>query len=598
LREAYQGKKGVSGDSLGIEEVSMIPQKAKILCVDDDPHNRKLLQDVLSPVGYEVLDAESGKEALEVIAKEKIDLVLLDVIMPGMDGYDVCRAIKGDEKTRNIPVVMITGLISKEDRIKGIEVGAEEFLTKPVDPAEVRARVKMLLKVKNLNEMRTGEILIELGLINEQQLQEALRISNEKNIKVGEALYSMGALSRDTICWGLSNQLNMNYVELSPEIVDKELIQKFSLDVLKQLQCLPLYETNAEIHFAISDPTDQRNMEAVKNLKPGKAVQLHLGLSEKIADVLSYYERETLLQNALGPQRPFQGGPVCFLPDDGAESRPTSDSEILWDDLVAELLSMPADAVYWLYKTTHECRLLARKGANFEPVLECPLENYSLFRGRMRQDLSSRFRRGETMMVLSDRSKKRQAAFKILPIDGIDKEVVRIERIPMFSSKTLERSHPPAPRLISEIKSIFEEHRRLVVGGPDKLFIKQCCYSLLMSYSRPGNFPHVFFLESEASIYLPQAAQLSGLGWDPGSFLKIIGEELRPFVFYEAVSQKAESIERCLSGFSSGHLRNVILRLPSLSAEAMQKVLSGYVGQPKKSFSAVFIEAAQLKSVF
>lgn len=575
----------------------MIPQKAKILCVDDDPHNRKLLQDVLSPVGYEVFKAESGKEALEVIAREKVDLVLLDVVMPGMDGYDVCKAIKGDERTRNIPVVMITGLISKEDRIKGIEAGAEEFLTKPFEPAEVRARIKMLLKVKNLNEIRIGEILIELGLINEQQLQEALKISKEKNIKVGEALYSMGALSKDTIFWGLSNQLQMTYVELSPEIVDRDLIQKFSFDVLKQLQCLPLYETNAEIHFAVADPTDQKNMDAVRNMKPGKAVQLHLGLPEKIADILSYYEREILLHPALSHQPTLQKGSASFLPDDVTESRALLMSEKFWNDLVASLLSMPEDAVYWLYATPRECRLLAKKGSTFEAAHEYPAEVYSLFQERTKPNLSARFRRGETVTVLSDRSKDRRAAFKIWPIDAIDRGLVRIERIPTFSTETFERSHPLAPRLINETKSIFEEHRRLVVGGPDKFFIKQICYSLLMKYFHPADFPPVFFLESEADIYLPQAAQLSGLKWDLGSFLEIIGEEVRPFVFYEAGSEKAESIERCLSGFSSGHLNNVILCLPSLSAEAMQEVLSGYLDQPRKGFRAVFMEAAQLKSI-
>ena len=162
----------------------MIPPKTKILCVEDDPVSGELLGRLLEPLGCELFKAGSGREALEVIARENIDLVLLDVVMPGMDGYEVCKAIKGVERTRNIPVIMITGLISKEDRIRGIEAGAEEFLTKPFDATEVLARVKMLLKVKNLNEMRTGKILIELGLISEPQLQEALRISKEKNIKV------------------------------------------------------------------------------------------------------------------------------------------------------------------------------------------------------------------------------------------------------------------------------------------------------------------------------------------------------------------------------------------------------------------------------
>lgn len=86
----------------------------------------------------------------------------------------------------SIPVVMVTGLISKKDRIKGIEAGAEEFLTKPFDEAEVHARIKMLLRAKKLHERRTGEILIELGLINEEQLQAALAVSPIRGAAVSD----------------------------------------------------------------------------------------------------------------------------------------------------------------------------------------------------------------------------------------------------------------------------------------------------------------------------------------------------------------------------------------------------------------------------
>jgi DNA-binding response OmpR family regulator len=574
----------------------MIPPKTKILCVEDDPVSGELLGRLLEPLGCELFKAGSGREALEVIARENIDLVLLDVVMPGMDGYEVCKAIKGVERTRNIPVIMITGLISKEDRIRGIEAGAEEFLTKPFDATEVLARVKMLLKVKNLNEMRTGKILIELGLINEQQLQEALKISKEKNIKVGEALYSMGALSMDTIYWGLSNQLQMTYIELSPDMVNKDLIQKFPLDVLKRLQCLPLYETNAEIHFAIADPTDQKNVDAIKSLRPGKAILLHLGLPEKIADILNYYERETLPPPS-SEKRLFPRRPVSFSPADGIESREVSDSGKSWDDLVGALLSMAPAAVYWLYRTPRECRLLGRKGSTFELVHEYPAEVYSGFQERAGPGPSTRLRRGRTMMVLSDRSNDRRAALKISRIDAMDGGLFRIERLPVFSAEAFERSHPLAPHLMAEIKGLFEEHRRLVVGGPDKFFIKQLCYSLLVKYFHPVDFPPVFFIESEADIYLPEAAQLSGLEWDLGSFLKNLGEEVAPFVFNEAGSGETESVEASLSGFLSGRLNNIILYLPSASAEAMREALAKYKDRPQGGFRAVFIEASRLTPI-
>lgn len=126
--------------------------KAVILCVDDEPLNLMVLEAVLVPKGYEVIKAEGGKKALDIIKERKIDIVLLDVMMPDMNGYEVCKRLKSDERFRNIPIVMITALASKDDRIRGIEAGAEDFISKPLDHGEVLARIKMLLKVKGLNE--------------------------------------------------------------------------------------------------------------------------------------------------------------------------------------------------------------------------------------------------------------------------------------------------------------------------------------------------------------------------------------------------------------------------------------------------------------
>ncbi len=575
----------------------MIPQKVTILCVDDDPVTQELLREILSSLGCEVFRAKSGEEALELITREKIDLIFLDIVMPGMDGFEVCKTIKQVERTRSIPVVMITSLISKEDRIKGIEAGAEEFLTKPFDRAEVLAWVKMFLKTKDLKGTRTGKILIDLGLIDERQLQEALEIAKKKNIKVGEALYFLGALTRDTLYWGLSNQLQMTYIELSTEMVDRELLQKFSLDVLKNLQCLPLYETNAEIHFAIADPTDQKIVEAVKSMRPAKGTQLYLGLPEKIADILSYYEREITLPLSSSEKPPLQKAAASIPPDDVTESQPVLSSGKLWDDLLAKLLSMPSDAVYWVYQTLRECRLLAQNGSTFKTAREYPAEVLALFQEKTKPIPSLRLGPSEIITTLSDGCQDRQAAFRIKPICAIDRRLFRIDRIPIFSEEEFGRAYSQAPRLKTETKGIFEENRRLVVGGPDRIFIKQFCYSLLMEYFHPDDFPPVFFIESDADMYLPKAAQLSAFEWDLGRFLKSIGEEVAPFVFYETDSHEEESIERFLWGFLSGRLNNVILGFPSTSTKAMHEVLSGYIERPNKGFRAVFIDASRVKSI-
>jgi adenylate cyclase len=123
---------------------------AKILVVDDTPKNVKLLADLLTVKGYTVVTAPSGAEALRQVEAENPDLVLLDVVMPEMSGYEVCRKIRENPGTGILPVVMVTALDPSEERIKGLDAGADDFLTKPINQAELLARVKSLLRIKEL----------------------------------------------------------------------------------------------------------------------------------------------------------------------------------------------------------------------------------------------------------------------------------------------------------------------------------------------------------------------------------------------------------------------------------------------------------------
>lgn len=122
-----------------------------ILVVDDLPQNVRLLQAVLEPRGYEVAVAASGAEALARLAEGGIDLVLLDILMPDMDGYEVCRAIRADEATAFLPVVMITASGEQEKR-RALESGADDFIAKPFDHAELLARVRSLLRIKRYHD--------------------------------------------------------------------------------------------------------------------------------------------------------------------------------------------------------------------------------------------------------------------------------------------------------------------------------------------------------------------------------------------------------------------------------------------------------------
>ncbi|MFO7760639.1 MAG: response regulator [Thermodesulfobacteriota bacterium] len=171
----------------------------KILCADDEINNLNILESMLTPKGYEVITAADGIEALSYIDKHKVDLVLLDIVMPEMDGFEVCRRIKSEKNLINIPVIMITGLTSRKDRIKGIEAGAEEFLSKPFDKTEVLARIKMLLKVKDLHDQlsQARENLEQQVKTRTQELQKAYEElqASQKKLLHQEKLATIGHLA-------------------------------------------------------------------------------------------------------------------------------------------------------------------------------------------------------------------------------------------------------------------------------------------------------------------------------------------------------------------------------------------------------------------
>src|SRR5580692_388922 len=141
---------------------------ARVLVVDDILSNVKLLEAKLTAEYFEVVTAFNGLECLTKVAETAPDIVLLDVMMPGMDGFEVCRHIKSDPKTAHIPVVMVTALDQPSDRVAGLEAGADDFLTKPVDDAALFARVRSLVRLKMMtDELRMRESTGQgMGLID------------------------------------------------------------------------------------------------------------------------------------------------------------------------------------------------------------------------------------------------------------------------------------------------------------------------------------------------------------------------------------------------------------------------------------------------
>jgi DNA-binding response OmpR family regulator len=130
-----------------------------ILVVDDNPQNLTLIRTILRRHGYDSRLASSGEEALRRVRQTPPDLIILDVMMPGMDGIEVCRRLKDDEATRLIPIVIMTALDQPEDKIRGIEAGADDFLFKPVNQAELMARVRTTLRLKQTIDRKMGLLL-------------------------------------------------------------------------------------------------------------------------------------------------------------------------------------------------------------------------------------------------------------------------------------------------------------------------------------------------------------------------------------------------------------------------------------------------------
>lgn len=137
-------------------EESIPPDTPRVLIVDDVEKNLKLLEAMLIPLKYEVFKASNGQEAVDLVGKMDVDLILLDIMMPVMDGFEACRRIKSNPRTQMIPIILVTALDDMESKLKGIDVGADDFLTKPANRPELIARTKSLIKLKRLNNSLTS----------------------------------------------------------------------------------------------------------------------------------------------------------------------------------------------------------------------------------------------------------------------------------------------------------------------------------------------------------------------------------------------------------------------------------------------------------
>lgn len=168
--------------------------KSNILVVDDIMNNLELLEIVLDDAGYDVRTATSGEMALKSVATQKPDLILLDIMMPGIDGYETCRQIKADETSAGIPIIFLSAKSETEDKIKGLEVGAVDYLSKPFDTAEVLARIKTHLTMYNLQR----KLSHTLSMMDNHIISSMADV-NGKITQVSSALCKISGYSRDEL---------------------------------------------------------------------------------------------------------------------------------------------------------------------------------------------------------------------------------------------------------------------------------------------------------------------------------------------------------------------------------------------------------------
>lgn len=194
--------------ALDLKTIISADRKPRVLAVDDQRDALRLLQIRLQNAGYDCVTAADGPSAIELLSKELVDLIILDVMMPQMDGFEVCRRLKAEERTRDIPVLFLTAKFEMEDKVRGLDVGGHDYLSKPVEQPELLARTKSALRVKQLQDQLKERIQLQekINLLHQGMLTEhwqktlgqlAASLAHEINNPLAAALGSAQLLAME-----------------------------------------------------------------------------------------------------------------------------------------------------------------------------------------------------------------------------------------------------------------------------------------------------------------------------------------------------------------------------------------------------------------
>ena len=239
----------------GMKGQAMADKRATVLVVDDEENNRKVVAAQLKNQGYVILTADSGEAALEIVDQQMPDLVLLDAMMPGISGFDVAEILKSEQRTANIPIIMITALGSSESRISALANGVEEFLTKPVAREELVMRIRNLLKLKKFqDDLSTYSNELEV------QVAERAKALNDANMQLDEAqkrlLQSDKMAALGQLAAGVAHEINnpVGYVNSNLGT-----LKGYAKDFLKILRAYQAVEQTRM--------TDTESMDRLKQMK-------------------------------------------------------------------------------------------------------------------------------------------------------------------------------------------------------------------------------------------------------------------------------------------------------------------------------------------